>query len=483
MIHIRKLLVVLMIIFFGASFGCGEDAKTDGDNKYTGNDIDSNSDMDSGSDNGNNSDAESDTGSDTDSSVYGDTDSERQIHGTGCNSITHEFQKGMTGSLGSPTWYAALGAAGVGESTTAYWKYGKQTTLTVTFDDSTQGQAKYAIPKLKELGIVGTFFVNPGTEKFVTENAIWHTAYTVSGQEIANHTWQHEGGATAAQAEEAVDLAGDYIRKFIYGIDSAEEKILAFNRAGGTDWYIDPTSEDWNMFIRGNYLFERKYSSGVSPGTTYSEMRDLVLAAFQSGGTFETTGGSIHFHGICDDEIYLNCDNESVEFPTNNGAVQKSHFYDFLEWLVDPTGFPATNIWLAGYAEYRKYMVARSGTTVHLDGIDGSGSDIVIHIELNFSMPSVSEIEPVQYTSTYGLTWGNDDEMANPDLYRCEPITVYTKIPEGWPAARVTLETGESHVYRVDNAEVRYEAFPNSTVTIESAQEENIDIPYVGIPL
>ncbi|MCP4677773.1 MAG: polysaccharide deacetylase family protein [Deltaproteobacteria bacterium] len=413
------------------------------------------------------------------SDVDTDTDTDNEIGS--CNPVTHETDKGMIGSVGTAEWAAKLSSADVGMSVLAYWKYGKQTTLTITFDDSTQGQTHYVLPKLKELGIIGTFFVNPGTSTFATDSAIWHAAYATYGQEIANHTSEHEGGDTEPAAQRAVDLASEYIKEHIYGLSPKANKILAFNNGGAAGWHVDTTSEEWNMFIRGNYLFERKHSSGISPGTSFEEMRSHVLSAFQSGGQFETTGGSMHFHGICDEETYPDCDNESVEFPTNNGAVQKVHLYDFFQWLVDPGEFSAQSIWLAGYAEYRKYMVVRSGTTASLEGIEGSGDNTVINVRLGFNMPSPIDVEPVQYTTTYGFTWGDNNEMADSALYICDPITVFTKTPVNWTAARVTQATGESHVYRVDNDEVRYEAFTNSIVRIEHADESEVDIHYVGI--
>jgi hypothetical protein len=379
-----------------------------------------------------------------------------------------------------PTWSAQLESANIGESTLAYWKYGKQTTLTVTFDDSTEGQAKYVIPKMKALGITGTFFVNPGTNKFATRRATWDAAYSTYGQEIANHTWIHAGGSTETTAENAIDLASEYIKEHIYGLSPTSNKILAFNKSGGSGWHLSTTSEEWNMFIRGNYLFERKSSHGFSPGTTFEQMKNIVLTAFD-GGNQATTGGSIHFHGVCDEEVYPGCSNESVEFPTNNGAVQKGQIYNFLEWLVDPVEFPAQNIWLAGYAEYRKYMVTRSGTTVSLESSSGSGDDTVFNVRLSYNMPASSAIQPVQYTVTYGQNWGNSNEMGDPDLYTCEPITVFTKVPSNWTAAKVTQETGESHVYRVHNGEVRYEAFTDSVVKIEYAILNDVDIYYVGM--
>ena len=401
----------------------------------------------------------------------------------GCNRITAEFDKGLTGSVGMPTWPPRLEGQDVGTSTLAFWKYGKQSVLTVTFDDSTQGQARYAVPALYRHGLVGTFFSNPGTERFLAEQATWDAAYTTHGQEIANHTYLHEGGMTEAEADSAVELASDYIKSHVYGLAPTTHKILAFNRAGGTNWFLDPSSEEWNMFIRAHYLFERKYSTGMPGGATSADMIHFVETAFGPGGNFETTGGSMHFHGVCDEESYPGCDNESVEFPANNAAVQKGELERFLDWLVDPNGFPARTLWLAGYAEYRKYMVVRSGTTVHLDSVTGSGDTAEIHLHLEFDMPAPQDVRPVQYTTAYGLTWGDNNEMGDPVLYRCEPITVFTKVPDSWPAARVILDTAESHVYRVHRGEVRYEAFSDSAVVIRRADENEVDIPYMGLSL
>ena len=127
------------------------------DNNDKGNDNNGNSnDNNNGSNNDNNSSNNSndnsnsnnnDNNNDKNDENVETIDSDVVVNYGECNAITSEFEKGITASVGTKTWDARLNSANIGESVLAYWKYGKQSALTVCFDDGTEGQAKYAIPK------------------------------------------------------------------------------------------------------------------------------------------------------------------------------------------------------------------------------------------------------------------------------------------------------------------------------------------------
>ena len=57
---------------------------------------------------------------------------------------------------------SALAASG--DTTVARWKFNTTGAFTMSFDDSMETQANTAMPAIIERGLVGTWFINPGTQ-------------------------------------------------------------------------------------------------------------------------------------------------------------------------------------------------------------------------------------------------------------------------------------------------------------------------------
>ncbi len=415
-------------------------------------------------------------------------------------------KKNVFGSIGMPSWDPVFpDSADIGSSMIARWKFGKHSALTISYDDGAIGNALYGIPAMAEKGLVGTWFVNPGTSTFQKMSEVWHQSVTTYNQEIANHTMNHAGGLTEAEALAAINDASFYIKEQIYKIPPQSTKLLGFNKAGGTNWDIPTTGEQWDQRIRENYLIERKYSTGFYKAMPASEMEMVVKAK-----SYSTNWSSIHFHGICDDlndgnintaygpgyvevcscsHIPPQCDPEPAKgdpdylaqwlawaecrFTSgyNNavavsdcldggiGAVKKNEILQFYDYLTDKDEIPAQSIWIAGFVESQKYAIERDNATVHLVSAD------IDQVRLNVLLQTILQPAPLDQVSLYD-----------------EDLTLFVKVPSSWTACRVT-QNGQAHTYIIDNGETRFEVTPNNgEILLENDTVAHIDIPYVGDP-
>lgn len=105
----------------------------------------------------------------------------------------------------------------------------------MSFDDSMETHARIAMPSINARGLVGTWFINPGTRRYQNQRQVWEIDGPKSGQEYANHTWDHEGARNDQEADFQIGESARYIWKLR---GDGASKLLAFSRGGGTTWNI-----------------------------------------------------------------------------------------------------------------------------------------------------------------------------------------------------------------------------------------------------
>jgi peptidoglycan/xylan/chitin deacetylase (PgdA/CDA1 family) len=108
-----------------------------------------------------------------------------------------------------------------GETRIANWKDDKAAAFSLNFDDSMPSHVDNAIPILKERGLTGTFFVNPGKSRHQDNEGFWQNLLS-EGQEMAPHTMNHDG---ASSYDEAVDEIGESAKYVwdVYGVPHYSE--------------------------------------------------------------------------------------------------------------------------------------------------------------------------------------------------------------------------------------------------------------------
>jgi hypothetical protein len=187
-------------------------------------------------------------------------------------------------------------SAHFGEPEVLKFRDGKTGAFSMVFDDSMLSQADTAIPLVNARGLVGTFFVNPGTERYRQRKETWEEICPAFGHELANHTWRHEG---AKDLEEADFEIGESSRH-IWRLYPHRSKLLVFARGGGTTW--GPSRDEIAEIMEKYLLVRRPRSTSISDeGGTAAEITTYPQRAID-----EQTWVAVHFHGIGGEWISTN---------------------------------------------------------------------------------------------------------------------------------------------------------------------------------
>src|SRR3989304_3428660 len=80
-----------------------------------------------------------------------------------------------------------------GATTIAKWKDNKKGAFTLRFDDSMLSHRDHTVPNLVKRGLVGSFFINPATNRYGYGIDIWESMAGRAGLEICPHTMNHTG--------------------------------------------------------------------------------------------------------------------------------------------------------------------------------------------------------------------------------------------------------------------------------------------------
>ena len=123
-------------------------------------------------------------------------------------------------------------AAHYGDPQVMPFRGGKAGAFSMVFDDSMLSQADNAIPLLNARGLVGTFYLNPGLERYQQRRETCEVLCLQYGHEFGNHTWHHHGAKNLAEADFEIGEAS----RHIWTLYPERSKLLLFARGGGTEW-------------------------------------------------------------------------------------------------------------------------------------------------------------------------------------------------------------------------------------------------------
>lgn len=221
------------------------------------------------------------------------------------------------------------------------WKGNKKAAITLQFDDSTPGQAKLGIPAFVKHGLVGTWYVNPGSENYKKYIDYWENIGVKGGQELANHTMSHKGGNSAKDIEYEIGEAS----RIIWKTRGEEEfaSLIAFNRGGGTSWDKTILQQVINKYYNIDRVYDKIPHKGISihPNKDWNEMFKIVPETVK-----DSAWGRINFHGISA---------EQGKKDEGWGAVWIKDLEIFLDKLVSME----KEIWVGGYIQVYKYIQER----------------------------------------------------------------------------------------------------------------------------
>jgi len=206
--------------------------------------------------------------------------------------------------------------ASVGDTRIAKWKNDTKGAVTLNFDDSTETQATVGFPALAEKGLTGTFYINPGLDRYTNQAHIWETA-PENHQELADHTMTHTGGSDYDDTEWEMGRPAEIIWE-INGPDVSKLLVYATPGSGGSHQVsgdeFNFLMDKYHLIMRTNYYFPMDYGS----------MQNTVDSAINGGG-WESFG----FHGIGGDWI----------------AVDTQTYYDIVDYIYDKR----YEVWCGGH--------------------------------------------------------------------------------------------------------------------------------------
>jgi hypothetical protein len=289
--------------------------------------------------------------------------------------------------------------AGIGNTTIAKWKDNKKGAYSLRFDDSMMSHHDHTIPSLVERGLVATFYINPGLERYGYGIDSWESLASRLGIELAPHTMNHTGAAHLAEVEYEI---GESFR-IVWDLNPpGKSKMLPFNRGGWTTW---PSG---SQEIQDRYPIAYYSRESVS-GRDRVDSKELV--DFARRAMIDDAWHVVVTHGTGPNLEWL--------------GIEVSNFYKLLDYLASVKD----ELWIGNVGDIYKYITQRK--TARVDLIE-SGSE---HIRLDL----FSDADPVFYDY---------------------PLTLITEVPSTWSYCHIN-QNGIQSIFPVEAGKVMYEAFTN----------------------
>jgi len=398
---------------------------------------------------------------------------QRMISGTGRNfSGVRINSEGPAVNGTSPTYITNLIVRGVpresdatpdvGNTSVARWRGNRQAAFSITADDSTHCHLDYVIPMLDAAGLHGSFFVNPGNGSpgaiganghvgnngffsFTARRDEWQAAAD-RGHELANHTMNHRGSTSYADARWQIEETSRILREMQPNVT-----LLPFLAGGGTVWNGLTTEQRtqiaWDddlvtgILVHGTlnpggtpeiaaetrgldvYYTAGAWGAGNNRGFTPEQMRTHVQTTLNSGG----------FRWIRLHEVIGPPNPPSTKTVAN---VDMSVSVESLQALVDALVLETDRIWVDTVSAIHKYMMTRNNAVVEVQSL--TETQITIRLTATADIPQRSSFE---------------------ELYN-ESVTLLTTVPHNWAYAYVIQDSETQHI-RVTNGIAMYDAYAN----------------------
>ncbi len=332
-------------------------------------------------------------------------------------------------SLGSVDF--SWGKESTAEKTTiAKFRGNKQCAFTWQFDDSAPSQVDFVIPHLNARGLRGTFFANPGTERYKAREWAWTHVCPLWDQELANHSLHHTGAKDFEEAKQEVGT----VNQLIWKLYPHKSRLVPFKSGGATSWNI--TKEQWRELPDKYPTSNRGPAIGDIDPSGYDPMptKEEMISAMDKA---EAQEGWVAFqlHGV--GPIGL-----SEWLPTNG---------ELFDAMLDKLVNDESKVWVGPEGEVYRYIQERDHVKTKTRYPAKEGGNIRVEI------------------TTRGL---------DKDLF-IEPLTLLTEVPGGWKYVLVQRDgkTLSCHkpTWEKGKSVVVYDAAPNrGEVVLKRADKETV---------
>jgi len=287
-----------------------------------------------------------------------------------------------------------------GNTTIAKWKENKKGAFTLRFDDSMLSHRDHTIPNLIKRGLVATFYINPGTERYGYGINTWESLASRAGIELCPHSMNHTG---AADFEEADYEIGEAFRTVWKLNPPDKSKMYPFSRGGGTTWPSGYREAVQNKYPVADYQDE---------GISYQGSDDRnELINFAKKAMNDNAWHTVLTHGTGPNLEWL--------------GFEVSNFEALLDYLASVKD----RLWIGNVGDIYKYIMERKSAKISV-------------IENN------SEVIRLNLTSDIDA-----------ELYDY-PLTLITEVPSGWEYCHIS-QGKLQNIYPVKSGKVMYEALPN----------------------
>ncbi|HSI09086.1 MAG: polysaccharide deacetylase family protein [Rariglobus sp.] len=296
----------------------------------------------------------------------------------------------------------ATAVDGTGQTRVLKWKDGKRAVFMVEFDDSAPSHLEFAIPALKNRGIPGTFYINPGNGPYKSHQAAWEREAASPGIELANHTFSHIGAPSIAEFDREIAEANEVIDRLYPHRPVSRLRDWARPGVPREQWKI--SEAEIQSVLAKYHMIERPpfYGPPFSIKTT-EEMIAWVDGAIAAGEMRH-----LAFHGV--------------------GGDWHSAPINYFLALLDKLDAHRDQLWLTDPLSYHKYDTERRTAKVRVV----ESTDTSLHLSLT--------------------------SKSDPHFYD-QPLTLVTDVPASWK--RVTITQSKSRQTRtVNNNTVQFDALP-----------------------
>lgn len=291
---------------------------------------------------------------------------------------------------------------GTGRTRVLKWKDGKRAVFMVEFDDSAPSHLEFAIPALKNRGLPGTFYINPGNGPYKNYQAAWEREAASPGIELANHTFSHIGAPSVAEFDREIAAANEVIDRLYPHRPVSRLRDWARPGVPREQWKI--SEAEIQAVLAKYHMIERPpfFGPPFSIKTT-GEMIEWVDGAIATGEMRH-----LAFHGV--------------------GGDWHSAPINYFLALLDKLEACAGQLWVTDPLSYHKYDTERS--TAKVSAVESTATSVRLSL--------ASDSDPHFYD---------------------HPLTLVTTVPASWK--RVTITQGKSRQTKtVRNGEVQFDALP-----------------------
>lgn len=292
-------------------------------------------------------------------------------------------------------------AAEPGDTAVLKWRDGKKAVFLLAFDDSCQSHVKNAIPELAKRGMTGTFYINPGNGPFQSMRKVWESELPRNPAVVyGNHTFKHTGATNTAHLDTELARCQEVIDACYP--ERKKPCLVSFGRPGGVPWTV--SDEEKKAALAKYHLVERPPFFGYPFHVKTKE----ALCALVDQAVAKGDMGHNDAHGVGGDWLVTPM--------------------DVFTALLDKLDACRDTVWVTDHITYHKYLTERSSVVTKVMQADRA------KIRLSLTC------------------------AADPELYDT-PLTLETRVPEGWTACTVT-QGGSKAECGVADGKVCYAAVP-----------------------